>query len=171
MKNYLGCGLGLRVPYYQEILETLPAVDWFEIISENYMGEGGKPLYYLDKIREHYPIIMHGVSLSIGSCDPLNQEYLNKLKKLIDHIRPAWISDHCCWTGLNQINTHDLLPMPYTEEALKHIASRIIQVQDFLGQRILIENVSSYVSYTDSSLTEWDFLTALTERLSFTVGY
>lgn len=163
MKTYLGCGLGLRTTYYQEILETLPAVDWFEIISEDYMGDGGNPLYYLERVREHYPIVMHGVSLSIGSCDPLNQEYLVRLKKLIHYINPAWVSDHCCWTGFNKINTHDLLPIPFTEEALKHIASRIIQVQDFLGRKILIENTSSYINYTDSSLTEWDFLTVLTK--------
>lgn len=163
MKTYLGCGLGLRTTYYQEILETLPSVDWFEIISENYMGDGGTPLYYLDRVREHYPVVMHGVSLSIGSCDPLNQEYLSKLKKLINRIDPPWVSDHCCWTGFNKINTHDLLPIPFTEEALKHMASRIIQVQDFLGRKILIENTSSYISYTDSSLTEWEFLTALTQ--------
>lgn len=164
MKKYLGFGLGLRTTYYQEILAKLPPVDWFEIISEDYMVEGGNPLYYLDQIREHYPIVMHGVSLSLGSTDPLNQTYLNQLKKLSDRIQPAWISDHCCWTGVHGINLHDLLPLPYTEEALNHLADRIKRVQDFLGRQILIENVSSYVTYTQSAMSEWEFLTALTEK-------
>jgi uncharacterized protein len=160
---YLGCGLGLRTVYYQEILETLPPIDWFEIISEDYIHLGGNPIYHLDKIREHYPIVMHGVSMSLGSTDPLNWEYLKKLKKLMEHIQPAWFSDHCCWTGVHGINMHDLLPLPYTEEALKHVALRIKQVQDFFGRQMAIENVSSYVDYVDSAMTEWEFLTTLTE--------
>jgi len=164
MKKYLGFGLGLRTTYYQEILANLPPIDWFEIISEDYMVEGGNPVYYLDKIREHYPMVMHGVSLSLGSTDPLNLDYLKQLKKLADRIQPEWISDHCCWTGVHGINLHDLLPLPYTEEALNHIADRVKQVQDFLGRRILVENVSSYVTYLDSAMSEWEFLSALTAK-------
>ncbi len=161
---YLGFGLGLRPKHYQRILETLPTVDWFEILSENYFVDGGKPLYYLDKIRHHYPMVMHGVSLSIGSTDPLNQSYLQQLKQLSQRIEPMWISDHLCWTGINQLNMHDLLPLPYTEEAIAHVVSRVQQVQDFLGRQILLENVSSYITYQSSELTEWEFLTEIAER-------
>lgn len=164
MHKSLGCGLGLRSTYYQEILTTLPSVDFFEIISEDYMVDGGNPLYYLDKIREHYPMVMHGVSLSIAGTDPLNKDYLKKLKLLINRVKPAWVSDHCCWTGVNGKNLHDLLPVPYTEEALNHISSRIQQVQDYLGQKIAIENVSSYVQYKNSDVTEWEFLSALSQK-------
>jgi hypothetical protein len=160
----LGFGLGLRTDHYQDVLDTRPNVDWFEIISENYLVPGGKPLYYLDRIRERYPLVMHGVSLSIGSSDPLNHDYLKQLKALAGRIEPAWISDHLCWGGLNGTNTHDLLPLPYTEEAIDHVAARVRQVQDFLGRRILLENVSSYVSYLRSEMTEWDFLNAVVER-------
>jgi len=163
-RPYLGFGLGLRIPHYQTILDTKPAVDWFEIISENYMVPGGKPLHFLDSIRRHYPIVMHGVSLSIGSTDPLNQDYLKGLKQLAARVEPAWISDHLCWTGVHGKNMHDLLPLPYTEETIKHVADRIAQVQDYLGRQILIENVSSYLTYKDSGVTEWEFLTAVVER-------
>ena len=162
--HFLGCGLGLRPIYYQEILSTLPSVDWFEIISEDYMVDGGNPLYFLDKIRAHYPIVMHGVSLSIGSVDPLNMSYLTKLKNLIDRIQPAWVSDHCCWTGVAGKNLHDLLPMPYTQAALDHMASRIIEIQTFLGRPIAVENVSSYITFKQSEFTEWEFLKKLTEK-------
>jgi len=161
---YLGFGLGLRIPHYQTILDTKPAVDWFEIISENYMVPGGKPLHFLDRIRSHYPVVMHGVSLSIGSTDPLNQDYLKNLKQLAARAEPAWISDHLCWTGVHGTNMHDLLPLPYTEETVTHVADRIAQVQDYLGRRILIENVSSYLTYKDSGVTEWEFLRAVVER-------
>jgi uncharacterized protein len=160
----LGFGLGLRPDHYQDVLEQSPAVDWFEVISENYMIPGGRPLYFLDRIRERYPMVMHGVSMSIGSTDPLNMNYLRELKQLAQRVRPAWISDHLCWTGVNGVNLHDLMPLPYTEEALKHVATRIRQAQDFLGQRMLIENVSSYVSYSHSEMQEWEFLAALTEE-------
>jgi uncharacterized protein (UPF0276 family) len=162
--EYLGFGLGLRIPHYEAILEACPAVDWFEVLSENYMVPGGKPLYYLDRIRERYPVVMHGVSMSIGSSDPLNLEYLSALKRLADRIQPKWISDHLCWTGVEGVNLHDLMPLPYTEDALKHVASRVEQVQDFLGRRILLENVSSYVSYKQSEMPEWEFLRELAER-------
>lgn len=161
---FLGFGLGLRPDYYEEILNTKPAVDWFEILSENYLVPGGKPLYYLDKIREHYPMVMHGVSLSIGSTESLDKEYLNQLKSLASRVEPEWISDHLCWTGVNGINAHDLLPIPYTYEAVRHIVSRIQQVQDFLGRPILIENVSSYLTYKQSELTEWDFINEIIRK-------
>lgn len=161
---YLGFGLGLRSQHYQYILEHRPAVDWFEALTENYLVEGGRPLHYLDRINEHYPLVMHGVSLSIGSCDPLDMDYLTKVKQLAQRIEPLWISDHLCWTGVNGLNMHDLLPLPYTEEALKHLVGRIQQVQDVLGRQILLENVSSYITYKHSHLSEWEFLTALAEQ-------
>jgi uncharacterized protein (UPF0276 family) len=160
----LGFGLGLRTAHYQEILDSAPHVDWFEALTENYLVPGGKPLYFLEQVRSRYPVVLHGVSLSIGSTDPLNREYLTQLKTLADRIEPAWISDHLCWTGLNGRNLHDLLPLPYTEEAVFHVSERIRMVQDFLGCRLLIENVSSYLTYTDSCMSEWEFLSAVTER-------
>jgi len=139
-------------------------VDWFEVLSENYLVPGGKPLYYLERIRANYPVVMHGVSLSIGGSDPLNPDYLKQLKALADRIEPRWISDHLCWTGVGGLNLHDLMPLPYTEEAVQHVVSRVKQVQDFLGRRILLENVSSYVTYKQSQLTEWEFLAHIAER-------
>jgi uncharacterized protein (UPF0276 family) len=162
---FLGFGLGLRTAHYESVLAELPPnIDWFEILSENYLVAGGKPLYYLDAICEHYPMIMHGVSMSIGSTDPLNWDYLAQLKKLADRVQPAWFSDHLCWTGLDGKNIHDLLPMPYTEEAIEHVANRVRQVQDFMERPMLIENVSSYLTYKDSAMTEWEFLTGIAER-------
>lgn len=157
----LGFGLGLRKDHYKEILATLPQVDWFEILTENYLVPGGKPLYYLDQIHQHYPMVMHGVSLSIGSNDPLNFDYLKQVKTLAERVNAHWISDHLCWTGLEGINAHDLLPLPYTEEAIKHVADRVQQVQDTLGRQILLENVSSYVTYQQSRMEEWEFLSAV----------
>ena len=162
--DYLGFGLGLRIPHYDEILATRPKVDWFEVLSENYLVPGGKPLYYLERIRANYPVVMHGVSLSIGGSDPLNPDYLKQLKALADRIEPRWISDHLCWTGVGGLNLHDLMPLPYTEEAVQHVVSRVNQVQDFLGRRILLENVSSYVTYKQSQLTEWEFLAHIAEQ-------
>ncbi|OJA00124.1 hypothetical protein BEV13_04415 [Rickettsiella grylli] len=164
MDAFLGFGLGLRSQHFPYILEHQPKVDWFEAMTEDYLVAGGKPLYYLHRIREHYPLALHGVSLSIGSYDPLNKDYLKKVKALADKLEPVWISDHLCWTGIDGFNMHDLLPLPYTEEALKHVVSRVKQVQDFLGRRILLENVSSYIEYRDSSVTEWEFLTAVAEQ-------
>ncbi len=163
-EHSLGFGLGLRTDHYQEVLQNLPAVDWFEIVSENFMVDGGKPRYYLDAIREHYPIVMHGVSLSIGSSDPLNQNYLQRLKTLVNHVQPEWVSDHLCWTSLDGVNSHDLLPLPYTEEAIKHVVERVKQVQDFLGRQILLENVSSYLTYKDSCCDEWTFFNTIVEE-------
>jgi len=163
-RPFLGYGLGLRPEYYDIIVETNPAVDWFEIISENYMVDGGKPLHFLDRVREHYPIVMHGVSLSIGSTDPLDFAYLKRLKALIERIEPAWISDHFCWTGHGGHNSHDLLPLPLTEEAVRHVAARVQQVQEFLGRQILLENASTYVSFTHSEMNEWEFVREVCER-------
>jgi hypothetical protein len=163
-RQFLGFGLGLRVDHYVEILGSEPAIDWFEIISENYLVPGGKPLHYLDRVRARWPLVMHGVSLSIGSTDPLNRDYLKSLKALAQRVEPAWISDHLCWTGVAGRNLHDLLPLPYTEEAIEHVAERVCKVQDYLGRQILLENVSSYVSYAGSQLSEWEFLSAVCER-------
>jgi uncharacterized protein (UPF0276 family) len=163
-RPYLGYGLGLRTEHYDDVLQTRPAVDWFEILSENYMVEGGKPLHYLTAIREHYPMVMHGVSMSIGSVEPLNWDYLKRLQLLIERVEPVWISDHLCWTGVNGLNLHDLMPLPYTEEAIAHVVERVSRVQDFLGRQILLENVSSYVTYTHSQISEWEFLREIAER-------
>ena len=160
----LGYGLGLRTEHYEEILNGDPALDWLEILSENYLVAGGKPRHYLRRLRDNYPMVMHGVSLSIGSADPLNVEYVRQLKVLASEIEPAWISDHLCWTGVDGINLHDLMPLPYTEESIAHVAERVSQVQDFLGRRILLENVSSYLTYTHSLVPEWEFLSAIAER-------
>ena len=160
----LGFGLGLRTQHYEDILNGPRRVDWFEILSENYMVPGGKPLHYLDRIRTEYPLVMHGVSLSIGSTDPLNLDYLRDLKKLADRVQPAWISDHLCWTGVAGKNMHDLLPLPYDRETLDHVVARVQQTQECLGRRILLENVSSYLNYKRSEMTEWDFLREVCTR-------
>jgi uncharacterized protein (UPF0276 family) len=163
-RPFLGYGLGLRRQHYDDVLDSKPDVDWFEIISENYMVQGGKPLHYLNKIRELYPIVMHGVSLSIGSTEPLDFGYLKQLKKLTEQVEPVWLSDHLCWTGVDKLNMHDLLPLPYTEEAIDHVVERVARVQDYLGRQMLLENVSSYISYSESQLSEWDFLREVAQR-------
>jgi hypothetical protein len=164
-KPFLGFGLGLRTEHYQDVLDRRPAnVDWFEILSENYMVDGGKPLHFLDAIRRDYPMVMHGVSMSLGSTDELNYDYLKNLQALIERVEPEWISDHLCWTGVDHKNMHDLLPLPYTEESIRHIADRISRVQDFLGRQMLIENLSSYITYRDDAMPEWEFLSAIAER-------
>ncbi len=163
----LGFGLGLRTDHYSDIFaqhEAVQRVDWFEAISENFMVDGGQPLHFLGQIRRDYPLVFHGVSMSIGSADPLDQNYLKRLCALADRFEPAWISDHLCWTGVHGVNMHDLLPLPYTEEALDHVARRIVQVQEALGRRLVIENVSSYVEYRHSTMPEWEFLAAVAER-------
>jgi uncharacterized protein (UPF0276 family) len=160
----IGFGLGLRVDHYEAILADHPPVDWFEALTENYLVPGGKPLDYLMRIRERFPVVMHGVSMSIGSTQPLDRAYLAQVKALAARVEPQWVSDHLCWTGIAGRNMHDLLPLPYTEEALANVVERVRTVQDILGRRILLENVSSYVSYRDSQVTEWDFLREIAER-------
>jgi uncharacterized protein len=160
----LGFGLGLRVDHYETLLAERPAIDWLEALTENYLVPGGRPLANLLRLRERYPMVMHGVSMSIGSTEPLDRDYLHQVKALAARVEPAWVSDHLCWTGVAGKNLHDLMPLPYTEEALAHVVSRVRTVQDILGRRIVLENVSSYVSFRDSRLTEWEFLRAVAEE-------
>jgi uncharacterized protein (UPF0276 family) len=157
----LGLGLGLRSVHFDEILERRPAIDWFEAISENFMDSGGRPRAVIREIAEHYPLVLHGVSLSIGSVDPLNRDYLARLKRLADEVKPAWISDHLCWTGVLGLNSHDLLPMPLTDESLGHVAGRVRQVQDVLERPLILENPSSYVRFAESTMEEPEFLRRL----------
>ena len=165
MRNTLnGFGLGLRTEHYRDFVESPWHVDWLEIISENYLVAGGKPLYYLDRIRRDYPMVMHGVSLSIGSCDAPDSAYLRQLRALVDRVEPAWVSDHLCWTGTGSLNLHDLLPLPYTEAALRQLEARVAQVQEALGQPLLLENVSSYVRYRADEMSEWEFIDELVRR-------
>lgn len=159
----LGLGIGLRSVHYPEILARQPAVDWFEAISENYMDSRGRPRRVLQWVAQRYPLVLHGVSLSIGSCDPLNFEYLASLKRLADETRARWVSDHLCWTGVAGRNSHDLLPLPLTEQALQHVARRVRAVQDFLERPLILENPSSYVTFTCSEMPEWEFLSRLCE--------
>ena len=161
---FQGFGLGLRPRHYNSFLAQPQAVDWLEVISENYMVQGGKPLAMRDRIRADYPIAMHGVSMSIGSVSPLDHGYLQRLKALADRVQPMWVSDHLCWTGVHGTNLHDLFPLPYTEEALRHVAARVREVQETLGRRLVLENVSSYIDYASSEMSEWAFLTALAEE-------
>lgn len=156
-----GFGLGLRTDHYAELLAAHWRVDWFEILSENYMIPGGKPLAMLDRIRRDYPMVMHGVSMSIGTPDGPDDDYLRELKQLIDRVEPLWVSDHLCWTGVHGRNMHDLLPLPYTEETVHHVARNIRRVQDVLQRRLLLENVSSYVSFNGDTLKEWEFVAAV----------
>jgi len=157
-------GLGLRIEHYEDIAANPGRVSWFEALSENYMVTGGSPLRWLDRLRRDYPMALHGVSLSIGSIDPLDRRYLDDLKALVERVQPMWVSDHLCFTGLGGLNMHDLLPLPYTEEALDHVAERVMAVQDHLGQRLVLENVSSYVTYAASELSEWEFIAELARR-------
>ena len=164
MRPTLGFGLGLRPPHYTAILDSAPDVDWFEVITETYLVGGGRPLHFLDAIRARYPVVMHGVSLSIGSAAPLDLGYVAAVRRLAERCEPEWISDHLCWTGTDGANLHDLLPLPYTPEALAHLGPRIERVQELLGRPLVLENVSSYVSYSSSAMSEWEFLSALVER-------
>jgi uncharacterized protein (UPF0276 family) len=160
----LGHGIGLRAEHYAEVLETNPPVDWFEVISDNFMVPGGNPRRVLRAVRERWPVVLHGVSLSLGSADPLDARYLDALAALAREIEPAIVSDHLCWSSHGGAYAHDLLPLPFTEEALVHVAERVLRVQDHLQRQILVENVSSYVAFTQSTMTEWQFLAALAAR-------
>ncbi len=160
----LGIGIGLRVPHYRHILEKKPICDWFEIISENFMVDGGRPLEVLESILEQYQVVQHGVSMYLGNADPLDLDHLRKLKALAKRTRTPWLSDHLCWGSVNGRFSHDLLPMPYTMSVAKHTASKIRQAQDFLEVPLLVENVSSYAEFSQNEMTEWDFLAEVVER-------
>jgi uncharacterized protein len=162
--SYLGHGIGLRTKHFPRVLDGTAHADWFEAISENFMIRGGRPLAVLERVRAEAPIVLHGVSLSIGSTDPLNLHYLDELADLAARFAPAWVSDHLCWGSVGGRYAHDLLPLPYTEEALALVAERVRVVQDRLRRRILIENVSSYLTFTHSTMPEWEFLAAVAER-------
>jgi uncharacterized protein (UPF0276 family) len=157
----LGVGIGLRPAHFGQILSGEPEVDWFEVLSENYMDTGGRPLFILDKVTERYPVALHGVSLSVGSTDPLDQGYLRKLKGLAERTKAHWVSDHLCWTGVLGRNTHDLLPLPYDEATLRHVVGRVREVQDVLERPLVLENPSTYLAFASSTMTEWDFLARL----------
>jgi uncharacterized protein (UPF0276 family) len=164
----VGVTIGLRAPHYVHILNEKPKFRWFEAVSENYIGidekSGGRPLKILKQIRKDYEVVLHGVSMSIGSVDPLDLKYLNRLKSLFEQIEPAWVSDHLCWTGVEGENLHDLLPLPYTDEALSHLSAKIQAVQEYLKRPMLFENVSSYVEFSHSHMSEWEFLNEVSKR-------
>lgn len=159
----LGLGVGLRSSHFNHITTHWPEVDWFEAISENFMDSGGRPGYVIREIAERYPVVLHGVSMSIGSSDPLNLDYLKRLKQLADDIKAPWVSDHLCWTGTLGLNSHDLLPIPLNETMLKHISERVLQVQDILQRPLILENPSTYIGFSDTTLSEPQFLRALTQ--------
>lgn len=160
----LGVGLGLRVPHYQHILTQKPTCGWFEVISENYMVDGGRPLQVLDQIMEQYQVIQHGVSLYLGNSDPFDREHLKRLKTLVRRTKTPWISDHLCWGSVDGRCSHDLLPMPYTHAAAKRAAEKIRHLSDYLGIPVAVENVSSYAEYNASEMNEWEFLTEVVEQ-------
>ena len=158
-----GVGIGLRIPHYHHIFEKKPVVDWFEIISENFMVDGGRPLHVLDQILERYRVVQHGVSMYFGSAEPLNREHLRRLKTLVKRTKTPWLTDHLCWGSVDGRYSHDLLPMPYTFEAAKKTAQKIREARDFLEVPIAVENVSSYAEFHVSEITEWEFLTEVVE--------
>jgi len=160
----LGLGVGLRTAHFGHILNKKPAVDWFEIVTENFLDTGGRPSWVLDQIAERHPIVLHGVSMSAGSTDSIDRSYLSKVKALAKRVRAVWVSDHVCWTGVAGRNLHDLLPMPYTEEALRHLVKRIRQIQDLLERPLILENPSSYVEFRSSTMPEWEFLARMAEE-------
>ena len=161
---FLGAGIGLRTRHFDEILAGGATASWFEAISENFFAEGGRPLRVLDRVRRDFPVVLHGVSLSIGSTDPLDDLYLDRLAALASRAEPAWVSDHLCWTGTGGHNLHDLLPLPWTEEALDHVVERVGRVQDRLGRRIALENVSTYLRFAHSTMSEEVFLSEVARR-------
>ena len=160
----LGWGVGLRAAHFSQITEHWPEVDWFEAISENFMMDGGRPLHVLEHVRRDVPVVFHGVSLSIGATDPIDEDYLTRLRELARRFEPRWVSDHLCWTGAKRHNLHDLLPLPWNEDVLAHVTDRVLRVQDALGRRLVLENVSSYLSFSHSTMSEAEFLVALAER-------
>lgn len=160
----LGFGLGLRSPHYDYVLEHLPAVDWFELVTENYLAPGGRPRAILRKIREHYPVVLHGLSFNIGTAEPPDLNYLTQLKQLIKECEPAWVSDHICWTGLHGRTSHDLLPIAYNQETLQQVGAKVSQIQDFLGQSVVLENPSVYVQFRSADMSEADFINALVKQ-------
>lgn len=160
----LGIGIGLRIPHYEEIFRLQPTIDWFEIISENFMVEGGKPLEILEKILDRYPVVQHGVCLAIGSAAPLDFEYLKKLKALTKITKTPWVSDHLCWGRLPGAHYHDLLPLPYTKEVIDYVAERARIVQDFLELPFALENLSSYVAFKEDEMPEWEFYSSIVEK-------
>ena len=157
-------GIGLRSPHYQSILAGAPAVSFLEVHSENFFGDGGQPLKYLARFRADYPISTHGVGMSLGSADPLNPDHLRKLKRLVNAIDPVLVSEHLCWVGVNGRFLNDLLPLPYTEESLEHVIARVAEMQDYLQRPILVENVSSYLEFVDSTIPEWEFVREVARR-------
>ena len=157
-------GIGLRDPHHRQLLEELPAVAWLEVHSENFFAAGGEPLRILEAVRRHYPLSLHGVGMSLGSSDELSERHLRKLKNLVERIEPAAISEHLCWSSVNGRFLNDLLPLPYTAEALSHISGRVARMQDFLGRNIMVENVSSYVRFAGAEFQEWEFLAELSRR-------
>jgi uncharacterized protein (UPF0276 family) len=159
----LGFGVGLRSGHYAYLEAHWPRVDWFEVISENFMDSRGRPRHVLDEVVARYPVVAHGVSLSIGSADPLDRDYLRRLKRFVDEIEPAWVSDHVCWTGIGNVNTHDLVPIQFTEASLTHVVERVKIVQDILERPLVLENPSSYVTYVASTMTEWEFLARMAQ--------
>jgi uncharacterized protein (UPF0276 family) len=160
----LGVGVGLRVPHYAHLLASWPAMDFFEVISENFMVAGGKPLFHLDQVLGHYPVIQHGVSLDIAGPEPLDRDYLTRLKALVRRVKPAWLSDHLCWCGTGHAHLHDLLPLPQTEEAIQRVVERAKMVQDLLELPFALENTSSYLSFTSNEMPEWEFISQIVER-------
>jgi uncharacterized protein (UPF0276 family) len=160
----LRAGIGLRAPHYQPLLDTLPDVGWLEVHSENYFGAGGRPLQVLQRLREHYPLSLHGVGMSLGSTDPLNLEHVDRLRALIDRVEPGFVSEHLSWGSVGGRHLNDLVPLPYTEEALALVCRRVDELQQRLRRRILIENVSSYLRYRHSTIPEWEFLAAVARR-------
>jgi len=164
MVPFLGHGIGLRTKHFPELLEQGRRADWFEVITENFLHVGGRPRAVLEAVRADRPVVLHGVSLSIGSVDPIDRQYLRDMRGLANAVEPAWVSDHLCWGTFGRHNAHDLLPLPFTEEALSHVVARVVEVQERLGRHILLENVSSYLTYALSTLSEWDFLAEVSRR-------